>query len=1346
MSAFDRRLTTASMTLLLLCAGCSTRSMELPIVNATANPLSIQDAAVAPAIDGMPYNTALSATGGTPGYQWAITTGNLPTGLALNPSSGLITGVASLTGTAKFDVSVSDHSNPVQTTSASISLSVVTPFALPQAALPTAEVGNSYSTTLPATGGTAPYSWLLTSGALPPGLVLNESSGMISGVPTTAGTYPFAVTANDSSSPVQSETTMASIVVSVPLTAPGAQALSFPQTALPPGEINFPYIQAMQVMGGTAPYHFALSGGSLPAGVMLNAASGLLFGIPTTAGGFAFAITVTDSSQPVQSQTAQFPLVVNPAPLSTQQPYFPIGQVNAAYVYSLKAEGGTLPYHWAVASGGLPSGIALNATTGSLTGTPTTAGTSTFSISVTDSSSTPQSQTLQGSIVVAPSPLVLPQTSLLSAQVNVGYAYTLQATGGTKPYQWSVVNGTLPAGIVLNATTGSMVGTPTTAGTSTFTLAVSDSSKPVQSKTEQISLVVAPAVFSLESISLPSGQVNVGYSSALTATGGVWPYHWKISSGNLPAGISLNASTGTISGTPTTAGTSAFTVAVTDSSTPVQTQTASMSLVIAAAALSLQQPSLPSGQVNVAYAHTLLATGGTTPYSWSVSSGVLPSGITLNANSGVIAGTPNTAGVSNFTIRITDNSSPTQSQTAQASIAIAPAALTFQQPLLPSAEVNQAYTYSLLAAGGTAPYRWSISSGALPAGITLNTTTGIIAGTPTASGTSAFAVSLTDSGSPAQSQTLQMSLTVTAAPVTPAPPSAGTTWYVRPDGGSRYSSNMQNGQCNGKSDTAYPGHGTNQPCAFSDVRYLWQDGSYTTNSSQSAFPAYGWIGNGGDTYLIRGSLSSNVSWRIGYPSNSDVYDSAVSHYWGVAGDPYDSGVPPPLSGTASQHTRILGENFASCHAPSAKTQLHGGYGVNAVLTMTGVSYVDIACLDITDFSSCGRASQINTCNSTLGQLSDYATNGISWSRTSTNDTVMDVSIHGLASAGMIGPTGDGVVFSYVNLIGNASSGWNADAGDGTTGTGTLLMQHYNISWNGCAEEYPLVDALPYQDCTDDNVGGYGDGFGTATTPSSPAWNVTFDQGVVTYNTQDGLDSLHLVGSGSSVTVTRTQAYGNMGQQIKVGGASGTAINNLIVTDCNAMRQPIPGTPEGYNSRLSDYCRAADTGIVLKVGPQTRLTYDFNTLYSASATAIEIDCDTTNGPCNGTSTIDFRNNIFVGFLNNKADGYPSGGTGGYSNPVYNGSGVDFFGNSGSLFTNNFTFHPSSAWTCPANHELAGVCGDPGLTDETWHLYGGSDMTPGLSSPAVAAGVEIPGITLDYAGVTRPSSPTIGGLQP
>jgi len=167
----------------------------------------------------------------------------------------------------------------------------------------------------------------------------------------------------------------------------------------------------------------------------------------------------------------------------------------------------------------------------------------------------------------------------------------------------------------------------------------------------------------------------------------------------------------------------------------------------------------------------------------------------------------------------------------------------------------------------------------------------------------------------------------------------------------------------------------------------------------------------------------------------------------------------------------------------------------------------------------------------------------------------------------------------------------------------------------------MVDPLPYQDCTDDNVGGYGDGFGTATVPSNPGWQVHFDQGVVTYNTQDGLDALHLTGSGSSMTITRVLAYGSMGQQIKIGGAAGTAINNVLVTNCNALRQAIPGTPSGYNSRLSDFCRAADTGIEMTVGKGATTTFDFNTVYSANATSIEIDCDTTAGACDSTSLLE-----------------------------------------------------------------------------------------------------------------------------
>lgn len=639
--------------------------------------------------------------------------------------------------------------------------------------------------------------------------------------------------------------------------------------------------------------------------------------------------------------------------------------------------------------------------------------------------------------------------------------------------------------------------------------------------------------------------------------------------------------------------------------------------------------------------------------------------------------------------------------------------------------------------GGTPAYTWKISSGSLPAGLTLAATSGVISGTPAATGTASFTLSVSDNSSPAQTASAKGSIVVSAAPAAPA--GAGATWYVRPDGGTRYSVNQTAGQCDGTADVSYAstgGTGTNQHCAFNDVRNLWTDGSYNTDPNAGS-PKWGWIGAGGDTYIIRGG-----PWRVGAngPGNDD--------YFGMAGNPYAAGAPTPLSGTPGQHTRILGENYASCHSAAAKTQLHGGYGVSSVLQMGGASYVDVACLDITDYSSCGRSGQVNQCNTNIGSLSDYATNGIAWNNQATHDTLTDIHIHGISNSGMVGAVGDGMVFSYLDIIGNASSGWNADDGSGTTGTGSLLVQNYNVSWNGCTEEYPIVDAMPYADCTDDNGGGYGDGFGTTTIASNPAWNIQFDQGTVSYNTQDGLDALHVTGSGSSMTVTRTLAYGNMGQQIKVGGAGGSASNNVIFTNCNALRQAIPGTPSGYNSKLSDFCRAADTGIVLTVSNANPLKFDFNTIYSANSTAIEIDCDSSAGQCDTSTKIDFRNNIFVGFLNNVENGYPnaSNDTNDYSNPIFNGVGVDVFGDQGSIYSNNITFHPKSNWTCPTNHETNAICTDPNLTDETWHLYGFGNVAPASSgSPATGAGVAFPDITTDYSGQTRGNPPTIGAYE-
>ncbi len=517
-------------------------------------------------------------------------------------------------------------------------------------------------------------------------------------------------------------------------------------------------------------------------------------------------------------------------------------------------------------------------------------------------------------------------------------------------------------------------------------------------------------------------------------------------------------------------------------------------------------------------------------------------------------------------------------------------------------------------------------------------------------------------------------------------PLFGTTWYVRPDGGTRYSVNATKGQCDGKADTPYPGSGVNKHCAFNDVRMLYTDGTYTDGKS---FPGWGWVIAGGDTVLIRGSIGTGVSYRVGM-NNTAKYDG-----WSIAGDARNSGMPPPPSGTPTQHTRILGENYASCHSASAKTQLHGGSGAFAVLNLSGSSYVDVACLDITDFSACGRASQKLGCDS-----QDYALIGIQLGNTSTHDTLTDLHIHGLAGSGLFGPTGDGVVMDYIDILGNASSGWNTDMGNGSTGVGSLNVSHYNISWNGCAEEYPIVHPIPYGDCTDQDHGGYGDGFGTATIDSPPpGWQVHFDEGVVSFNTQDGLDALHIGGKGSSMTVTHTRAFSSMGQQIKVGGAAATITDNLIVGNCRAMSKAIPGTPPGFNAQLGLFCRAGDTAIAINVPDHLPAIFQRNIIYSANRIALEIEYPGDPSP---NAAIKYDDNIFIGFPNEE---------GSYPAPIYSNSDLKMFTNPGASFSNNVTYRAKSGWKCPATslHETGGSCGDPHLKDETWHEYGYGDFS-------------------------------------
>src|SRR6185503_17342963 len=243
-------------------------------------------------------------------------------------------------------------------------------------------------------------------------------------------------------------------------------------------------------------------------------------------------------------------------------------------------------------------------------------------------------------------------------------------------------------------------------------------------------VTIAPPPLTIACVSPATGQVGVAYSGSAVASGGVVPYSYAIV-GTLPAGLTLNAATGEISGTPTATG--SFSVMVTDSNgAGASTATSACSVAIAPAALTISCVSPATGQVGVPYSGSAVASGGVLPYTYAIV-GTLPAGLTLNAATGAITGTPTATG--SFSVKVTDsNGAGASTATSACSVTIAPAAPTLSCVAATTGRVGVAYSSSLVATGGVGPYTYSIISGSLPTGLTLNASTGAITGTPTTAG------------------------------------------------------------------------------------------------------------------------------------------------------------------------------------------------------------------------------------------------------------------------------------------------------------------------------------------------------------------------------------------------------------------------------------------------------------------------------------------------------------------------------------------------------------------------------------------------------------------------------------
>ncbi len=509
-----------------------------------------------------------------------------------------------------------------------------------------------------------------------------------------------------------------------------ADPFTLTPATLPNDTVGHAYNQTLGATGATGTVTFAVTSGALPAGLTLTSSTGAITGTPTTAGTDTFTVTGTDSTN--ATGTGTYTVDINPA-ITFTTTTLPAATLNTAYSHQLATTGGTGAVTFAVTNNTLPTGLTLSSS-GLLSGTPTVAGPSTFTVTATDSvgATTPETYTLG----VNATAFTINQTSLPNATSGTAYSQQLSSTGGTGTVTFGVTSGTLPTGMTLS-TTGLLSGTPTSTGPSTFIVTATDASS--HTATQAFQVEVNPAI-SITTTTLPAATVNTPYTQQLAATGGTGALTFSLATGStLPTGLTLSSS-GTISGTPTAAGSSSFTINASDTAGATTPQTFNFTVNAAMSTLSIIPTTLPNGTVNTNYSQQLSTTGGTGTSTFAVTTGALPTGLTLSS-AGLISGTPTVAGTDTFTVTATDTANDTATQSYTVTVN---GPITFITTSLPNATVDTAYSQQVVTTGGVAPLTFAVTTGSLPAGLSLSSA-GLISGTPTAAGTSSFTVTAADS-------------------------------------------------------------------------------------------------------------------------------------------------------------------------------------------------------------------------------------------------------------------------------------------------------------------------------------------------------------------------------------------------------------------------------------------------------------------------------------------------------------------------------------------------------------------------------------------------------------------------
>jgi hypothetical protein len=492
---------------------------------------------------GASYNASLLATGAKAPFRWTVLPDVAsPPGLTFG-ANGQITGVPTVAGTYSFTASVTATTEDGEATAfqrGSLTIRPAEVTILTGCPLADATVGRPYSLSLRASGGSS-FTWSADPYSLPPGVSLG-TNGQLAGTPLVPGTYVMALSARSNGAGQASAKTSCRLNV-IPATVGLASGCSLRAT------VSVPYAQTLTPEGGYGPYRFGLIG-HLPLGLAMTE-NGAIAGIPEVDGSYPFTVQVTDSRGVESVQNCNLSVT---APAFNLSSACPLPAATTGAVYSTQLPGG---YTYSLAGGSLPVGLSLSPS-GTITGTPMSAGPARFNLLATDGA---QQQVGQAcTLAVNRGPLSISGCPLPEAGVGEPYLATISALGGTAPYFFTA-QGMLPDGLELS-TDGVLRGATAASGSYSFSVLVREGGG--QTTVQACTLSVArPALRLSNTCPLPEAQLGESYAARIEAAGGLAPYRFEFS-GFLPDGLT-GATDGSIRGTAKTLGGRTFVTSVTDS-------------------------------------------------------------------------------------------------------------------------------------------------------------------------------------------------------------------------------------------------------------------------------------------------------------------------------------------------------------------------------------------------------------------------------------------------------------------------------------------------------------------------------------------------------------------------------------------------------------------------------------------------------------------------------------------------------------------------------------------------------------------------------------------------------------